>query len=159
MSFRRYAALTILTLAAVAALTGCGKSSSTTAPTTLAATPPAAPTNLSGLYNASTQKDYLIWTASTSPGVANYEVWQYSGDPAAGNSGSLVGTVASSLSFLALPTPTQNLTFYYRMRSLDASSTPSAFSATVSIQRHGAVAVTDPGTGDPSGDPVTPGVH
>jgi hypothetical protein len=152
VNFRRVVVTALVLSAALLSLAGCSKSTSTTSPAALDSTPPAAPTSLAGIYDAGQQTDYLIWTSSSSANAATCEVWQYDGAPAAGNTGRLVGTVPVTTSFIGLPTPTQNTVQYFRLRTLSTAGTPSAFSATISLQRHGAPVqlTTDTGLDEPS---------
>ncbi len=150
MNLRRIVVTALIASATVFALAGCDNSTSVTSPASLSSTPPAAPSNLVGVYNDSQQQDYLIWTASSSGTVASYEVWQYGDNPAV-NSGTLVGTSPAGTSYLALPAPTQNDIQLYRIRALSTGGTYSAFSATIQLQRHGAAPqnVDDAGSGEP----------
>ncbi len=154
MNFRRVTVTALVLSAAILSLAGCSKSTSTTSPTALDTTPPAAPTSLAGIYDVGQQRDYLIWTASSSANASSCEVWRYDGDPAAGNAGTLVVTVPAGSSYIALPTPTQNTVDYFRMRARTAGGTTGAFTATIALQRHGAP--TQP-AGDP--EPGEPGVQ
>lgn len=152
MNFRRVTVVALVLSAAILSLAGCSKSTSTTSPTALDTTPPAAPSSLSGIYDAGQQKDYLIWTPSSSANAATCEVWQYDGNPTAGNTGTLVGTVAIGTSHIGLPAPTQNTIQYFRLRTLSQTGTPSAYSAVLPLQRHGAPTqiATDTGDDEPS---------
>ena len=149
MNLRRVVVTALVLSAAVLPLAGCNSSTSVTTPASLGSTPPAAPSNLVGTFNPGQQRDYLIFTASSSPSVTAHEVWQYGDNPAV-NAGTLVGTVPVGTSYLALPTPSQNDIRMYRVRARTADGTVGAFSASVSVQRHGAaVQQTDvPDTGD-----------
>ena len=149
MSLRGNAVAALLASAVVLALSGCGSSTSSTAPAGLDNSAPAAPTNLVGLFDGTAGTDYLIWTGSSSANVASYEVWQYSDNPLSGNAGQLVGTASSAVAYFALPAPEQNLVYYYRMRSSNALGSLGAFSAPITVQRHGA-----PGQVDPTPEPV-----
>jgi hypothetical protein len=153
VNLRRVVVTALVLSAAVLSLAGCNSSTSVTSPASLASTPPEAPSNLIGTFNTSQQVDYLIWTASPSADVAAHEVWQYSDNPAV-NTGTKVGTVAVGTNYLALPTPTQNDIQLYRVRAKAADGTLGAFSATISLQRHGAPAV-DAGQPGNGGDPVS----
>ena len=149
MNLRRVVVTALALSVAVLALAGCDNSTSVTNPD-LGSTPPAAPSNLVGTFNASQQQDYLIWTASSSASVSSYEVWQYADNPAV-NSGTLVGTAPAGTSYLALPAPTQNDIELYRIRARSSAGTYSAFSATIQVQRHGATpqGAEEPSDGDP----------
>lgn len=151
MNLRRVIVTALVLSAAVFSLAGCNGSTSATSPASLGTTPPAAPSNLVGSFNVGQQRDYLNWTDSSSPSATAHEVWQYADNPAV-NAGTLVGSVTVGTSSLALPTPTQNDIQIYRVRARTADGTVSAFSAAISLQRHGAPlqGTGDPGTG---GDP------
>jgi hypothetical protein len=153
VNLRRVVVTALVLSAAVLSLAGCNSSTSVTTPVSLGSTPPAAPSNLVGTFNPGQGTDYLIWAASSSPSVIAHEVWQYSDNPAV-NVGTLVGTVAVGTSYLALPTPMQNDILLYRVRAKSTNGTFSAFSATIGVQRHGAV---QPGSPDP-GPGFEPGV-
>jgi hypothetical protein len=152
VNLRRVLVSALVLSATVLSLAGCSKTTSVTAPAALNTTPPAAPSNPVGLFNADLQQDYLIWTPSSSATAVSYQVWKYGGDPTAGNTGTLVATVAAGTTFYALPSADQNVVEYYRVRALTNGGTPSAFSAAIPVQRHGAVAVGNPVDSGTDGD-------
>ena len=129
----------LLMSALVFTLAGCGKSSSILAPTgpTLDTTPPTAPTNLSGSYDALGNRDYLNWTGSTSADVAGYQVWEYASDPTSGSvEGTLVASVDAGAESVALPPTSESGTHWFRVRAADETGNKSAYSVTATHDLH-----------------------
>jgi hypothetical protein len=124
--------------ALVISLAGCGKSASTVAPSTVSldTTPPDAPTNLTGSYDAAGNRDYLNWNASTAADLAGYEVWEYSADPASGATGRLVASADASADGVALPPTSDAGTHWFRVRALDEAGNKSSYSATATHDLH-----------------------
>lgn len=133
----RFVVLALMTSALVLAAAGCGKSNDFVTPATaLDTTPPAAPTDVTGGYDAATGRDYLNWTGSTSPDVAGYEVWQYESDPSLGGTGVLVGSTDASAGSLALPISGEARESWFRVRAADEAGNLSAYSASTSFELH-----------------------
>jgi len=135
-------------------LAGCGKSSDVTAPAgqTLDTTPPAAPTNVAGSYDAGAQRDYIHWTGSTSSDVVTYEVWQYDSDPAAGATGVMIGTTDAGTDVLALPITTDARPAWFRVRAMDDAGNLSAYSSSAQHDLH-----SWNGSPTPGGGPIREG--
>jgi hypothetical protein len=151
VSLRRLTISVLVTSAAIVALSGCGKSSSTVAPAAAVVntTPPAAPTNILGLYDALGQRDYLVWNTSSSSDVASYEIWQFSSVNLVNTGNTFVVSASGTSSFVALPVPPQNSIWYYRVRAINSGGTASPFSSAVQIQRHGALQPSSEPADDP----------
>jgi predicted phage tail protein len=134
----RFSLLALVVSASIVSLTGCTSSSNVVSPTAnLDTTPPAAPTNVHGTYDANANRDYLNWDASSSADVSLYEVWQYSDDPALSTASTRIGTVVVGQSSMLLPQAPASGTMYYRVRAVDTSFNRSAFSATATVDLHG----------------------
>lgn len=137
MKSLRTLSLALITGAIVFAVAGCGKSNDFVAPAAgLDTTPPAAPTDVAGGYDAATGRDYLNWTGSTSPDVAGYEVWQYESDPSLGGTGVLVGATDASAGSFALPLSSEANEAWFRVRAADEAGNLSAFSTSTSFELH-----------------------
>jgi len=129
----------LLMSALVLTLAGCGQSSSVLAPTVpgLDTTPPAAPTNLAGSYDAGANRDYLNWTGSTSADVAAYQVWEYDTDPASGTAtGRLVVSAGAGDESVALPPTSDAGTHWFRVRAVDEAGNRSAYSTAAAHDLH-----------------------
>ncbi|MCC6350059.1 MAG: hypothetical protein IT347_10780 [Candidatus Eisenbacteria bacterium] len=123
--------------AIVLALAGCGKSTESVAPTTpLDTTPPAAPSNVAGSYDAASERDYLNWDGSSSADVASYEIWQYETDPSLGGTGVLLGSTDAAAGSYALPLTRQARVAWFRVRAIDEAGNQSAFSNGSSYDLH-----------------------
>ena len=137
MKSNRPALLALVLSAAVYSLTGCGNGTTTTRPVVLLdTTPPAAPSNVHGTFDAQGNRDYLNWDLSASPDVASYEVWLYAANPSVGGTGTLLASVNASIAFVALPISGTATTQFFRIRAVDASGNVSAYSATAGVDRH-----------------------
>lgn len=133
----------LVSLVALAALSGCGTDSGPTQPGgTLDTTPPPAPTNVEFTITGATRT--LTWDASAASDLAGYEVWQ-----AANGTGSfaLAGMIDGDDPNFALPQVDSAVTMDYRVRAYDITGNRSAYSGTVSTELVPVV----------GGDPSNPG--
>jgi len=139
VKLHRTALFALVTGATLLAVSGCGKSAAPTAANTpLDQAPPAAPTNVHGTYVSSIWQDHLQWDASSSSNTASYEIWYYASAPGANDVGTLVNTVGSSVTDVALAPVPSDCVEYYRVRARDASGGEGAFSQTATVSRHNA---------------------
>lgn len=123
--------------ALVLVLAGCGKSNDALAPANvLDTTPPDAPTNVAGSYNADENRDYMNWAPSTAADVAGYEVWKYSANPTSGAAGVLVATARANEHSTSLPPTGDGGTHWFRVRAIDATGNRSAYSASAAHDLH-----------------------
>lgn len=102
----------------------------TTSPIDLS--PPQAPTNLHASTDATIQRDWLIWDPSASATVSGYEIYS---SATIGSTGTLVSTVDASTSDFLLPISETGGTEYYRVRAIGSNNVPSAFTASVGVDR------------------------
>ena len=128
MKFSRSIRLSMAGLAAIAALSGCGGSNPAAPEPQLDTTPPPAPQNLTIASDASGAK--LVWTDSSAPDVAGYQVYVYS---ASAGDFVAVGDGASADNTYYLPIGPNNVAASYRVRAVDASGNWSAPSATADV--------------------------
>jgi hypothetical protein len=149
VNLRRYALRALVMSATVAALAGCGKSSSiTSADPALDTTPPNPPTNLHSAYVQAVNYDYLYWSASTSPSVHGYEVWE---STTSGGTYSKIATIENAnADNVILPPVSADGTRYYEMRATKTNGVFSAYSAELAVTRHAAAS-------NPGGTTGTPG--
>jgi hypothetical protein len=123
--------LTILSIAVVLLLAGCGDSSSPTnvgtAIEALDTTPPPAPENVAIALSSTTGYYNIQWDASAAPDVAGYEVYKYTPVPSHTDAYQLVGQ-STGTSWTLTSTTTE----YYRVRAIDQAGNRSAYSAMVS---------------------------
>lgn len=137
MKSLRFVSSALVASALVFAVAGCGGTMEIAGPTNpLDTTPPAAPTNVAGRYDAASARDYLNWTGSTSADVAGYEIWQYETDPALGGTGVLVGATDASAQSFALPITSDSRTAWFRLRATDEAGNQSAYSSSSSFDLH-----------------------
>ena len=137
MKSLRVASSALVLGALVFSLAGCGKVTDSVYPSiTLDTTPPDAPTNVAGSYDAAASRDYLNWTPSTAADLAGYEVWQYSEDPTSGATGQMIASASASTSTLALPITSDGGTHWFRVRALDEAGNKSTYSATAAAELH-----------------------
>ena len=94
--------------------------------------PPQAPTNLHSTTDDNINRDWLVWDLSASANVAGYEIYSTS---SIGGSGTIVATVDASTSDYILPLMASETTEYYRVRAIGTNNVPSAFTATVGVDR------------------------
>lgn len=130
MKFSRSIKLSLVGLAAIAALSGCGSNSSLTGLTQpLDTTPPPAPVNVV-LSADPAGNPILVWDASAAPDVASYQVEVYSG-----STGGFVPALDPNAADTSLPLPEVAMSTEesYRVRAVDTSGNWSAFSATATI--------------------------
>ena len=149
MKLNRLALLALALSATAYTLTSCGSGTTTTSPVVdLDTTPPAAPSNVHGTFDAQGNRDYLNWDLSASPDVASYEVWVYNTDPGTGGTGVKLATVDASIDYQPLPVSGVSTTQFFRVRAVDTSGNESAYSATAGVDRH----VWDGGNGGSPGN-------
>ena len=141
----------VLSLAAVAVLCGCGKSSSPTATevSTLDGTAPPAPQTLS-VGNDASGGSALNWSASTAPDVATYQVWAYSPDPDRDNSYVKVWDTNGLTTTYSVDATGESTTRYFRVCAVDVSGNRSALSSAVSVELGPPQRVSDPVDGTPA---------
>jgi hypothetical protein len=132
----------ILSLAVIALLGGCGKSSSPTSVTNLDTTPPPTPTSLQAVTDA-TGHSTLSWEPSSAADLAGYEVWQcVPGDDQYTLAYQLAGDNVSYV----LPPVEQATIMEYHVRAFDLSGNRSAYSSGVTTQLRPWVVTGDPGS-------------
>jgi len=73
----------LVSLAAVALLSGCGKSTSPTGVTSnnLDTTPPPTPDGMTVVVDSNSGRQQLVWSPSSAADLARYQVYIYSPDP------------------------------------------------------------------------------
>jgi len=149
VKFSRSIKLSLVGLAAIAALSGCGSNKSLIGvDQPLDTTPPPAPANLT-LSADLAGNPILVWDASAAPDVASYEVEVYSGSMS--TFVAVVDPNAADTSF-PLPILSTSLPQSYRVRAVDTSGNWSAFSATATIMVPATGKPAPPGS--PPGGPV-----
>jgi len=127
----RHLCAALLFGAMTTAVVGCSSSSTPpTIPEDLS--PPQAPTNLHSTLDEGTSRDWLAWDPSASANVAGYEVYSSS---TPGGSGSLVGSVDANTDNYLLPIVGEATTEYYSVRAVGTNNVPSAFTATLTVDR------------------------
>ena len=147
MKFNRFV---LLSLAAAAMLSGCGKSTSPTGVTSnnLDTTPPPTPDGMSVIVDSNSGRQQLVWSPSSAADLARYQVYIYSPDPSRDNSYVLVGETNAHTSTFYLPVVNRRTSFFYRVGAVDESGNRSALSSIYQAQLR-------PWTGGvPSGPPV-----
>ena len=133
----RFVTLALSMGALAIVLAGCGKSSNSVAPAVpLDTTPPDAPTNIVGSYDAQGNRDYLNWTGSTAVDLAGYEVWEYEADPTSGATGRLIAVADAGANGVALPPTSDGGTHWFRVRAADEAGNRSAYSVTATHDLH-----------------------
>ena len=80
MKFNRFV---LVSLAAAALLSGCGKSTSPTGVTSnnLDTTPPPTPDGMTVVVDSNSGRQQLVWSPSSAADLARYQVYIYSPDP------------------------------------------------------------------------------
>jgi chitinase len=131
VKFSRSIKLSLVGLAAIAALSGCGSKSNLTGLTEppLDTTPPPAPANLT-LSADLAGNPILVWDASAALDVASYQVEVYSGSV-----GDFVAVMDPNVTDTSFPIPevATSTEESYRVRAVDTSGNTSPFSATTTI--------------------------
>jgi hypothetical protein len=112
-------------------LVGCN-SGGTSATSPIDLSPPQAPTNLHSTTDENISRDWLVWDLSASANVAGYEIYSTS---STGGSARLVGSVDATASEYILPIIGSETTEYYRVRAIGTNDVPSAFTATLGVDR------------------------
>ena len=149
MKFNR---LSMLSIAAIALLAGCGKSNSITnvpedsAPT-LDTVAPTAPAGLSTSGNYA-----LVWDASSATDVEKYEVFRFSPDPSRLNAYEMVDVTTASHRRSSIVDDASGATHYYRVRAVDQAGNSSALSAELAVQ----MGSSPPGPSDHPDQPAPP---
>ncbi len=150
MKLHRNAALIILAGATLVALASCGKSSSiTSSATAIDQAPLTAPDGVTATYNSGLVQDVLSWTASSSPRVASYEVYEAVTNPATGGIPTRIATTTGNA--LQLPEVSAGCTKFYEVRSKDAQGNASAFTTPIPVVRHAQSTSNAPAGGSGSG--------
>jgi len=142
----------LLSIAAIALLAGCGKSSSPVNAVppespTLDTTPPPVPTGFCVTSDPSTGAESIVWNASSAPDLAKYEVYVYSPDPSRDESFVYLTTVSNDVTSYTLDPVSSATTLFYRLRAVDASGNRSAATSTVSVSLAPASISRDPDGG------------
>jgi hypothetical protein len=145
VKFKRHS---LLLVATVALLAGCGQSSSITdvpddTPPTLDTTAPPAPTGF-----AASGTRALKWDASAAPDVARYEVFKFSPDPSRTNAYEMVDITSASTQRSSIVDGHAGVTQYFRVRAVDQSGNASPMTGAVAVEG-------SPGP-DPTGNPDEP---
>jgi hypothetical protein len=145
----KHSRLLIVSLAAVAALSGCGSDNGPTSlQNSLDTTPPPAPTNIA--VESSGGARQLTWDASAASDLAGYEVWQ-----AASGTGSFVlaGNITGDRSSFTLPNVDAATSIDFRVRAYDVSGNRSAYSSQLSTEL---IPLASGSPGSPGNGRVTP---
>ena len=152
MTVHRNSLMALVLSASLFSLTGCFGAKSATAPIDngIDTSAPQPPSNVRMQTDAGAQRDFLLWDLSASSNVASYEVYRYDADPSTGATGTLVATMGSTEYNWAMPVVSAEVTEFYRVRALNGSDVPSAYSTTAQAQRnawndHGALPESGPG--------------
>jgi hypothetical protein len=129
---RRHLFAALLLGAMATSLVSCNSGSTSSATSPIDLSPPQAPTNLHGVKDAAISRDWLVWTPSASASVAGYEVYSA---PSSSASGTFVATLDASASDYLLPITGTSGTEFYRVRAIGSNNVPSAFTATLPVDR------------------------
>lgn len=130
--FRRHLIAALVLGAMATSLVGCNSGSTSSATSPIDLSPPQAPTNLHAVTDANIQRDWLVWDASASATVAGYEVYS---SPTSSATGTLIATVDASSTDYLLPLTNISSTEFYRVRAVGSNDVPSAFTASVGVDR------------------------
>ncbi len=144
---RRHLFAALLLGAMATSLVSCNSGSTSSATSPIDLSPPQAPTNLHGINDPAINRDWLAWTPSASASVAAYEVYS---SPSSSASGTLLTTLDPSTTDYLLPITGVDGTEFYRVRAVGTNNVPSAFTATLSLDRtawEGTHPNSDPGKG------------
>lgn len=145
--------LFLLSVAAVAVLCGCGKTSEPVAlensPATLDETAPPAPQTLS-VNDDGSGGGSLVWSSSAAPDVAGYQVWAYSPDPNRDNSYVQVWTTTGLETNYTIDGSGESTTRYFRVAAVDGSGNRSSLSAPIAVEVGPPQRVGDPVDGGPA---------
>jgi hypothetical protein len=121
--------LIILSLAAIALMVGCGKSSTPTSSSPespLDTSPPAVPEQVALSVDPYSAGGVLTWSPSPSPDVARYEVYEYCPDPTRDNSYCVVFASDGLVTRWVVPPVSTNTVKWYRVRALDEKGNASS---------------------------------
>jgi len=153
----KFSRLIVASLASVALLSGCGKSTAPTSvtTTTLDTTPPAAPSGLSVSVDGSGFSK-LTWDPSTAADLADYQVYVYSPDPSRDNSFVMIWQTDGTESSYSLDPTAQNETRVFKVVAVDNAGNKSGFSSPLSVQLGPLPRVSDPVSGEPPVGHMTP---
>lgn len=135
----------IVSIAAIALVSGCGDSGSPTGPgANLDTTPPPAPTSLAVTMDELTGIGYVDWAASAAADLAGYEVWA-----AENGTGTFtqVGRLGADATRYLSPPVERTTQMEYRVRAFDLTGNRSAYSSTVSTELRPVLRDGEPGTG------------
>jgi len=126
----------LVSLAAAALLSGCGKSTSPTGVTSnnLDTTPPPTPDGMTVVVDSNSGRQQLVWSPSSAADLARYQVYIYSPDPSRDNSFVLAGETDAHTSTFYLPVVNRTTSFVYRVGALDQSGNRSALSSPYQAQ-------------------------
>jgi hypothetical protein len=134
----KFVRLSLCALAAVALMTGCGKStnptrvSTETENPTLDNTPPPVPSGLRTSEDPSGHTS-LVWTESSASDVVGYEIYVYDPDPERETSYVLqYSTDASTFSY-ALDPADGFVTKHFRVRAVDSTGNRSAMTSSITV--------------------------
>jgi hypothetical protein len=129
---RRHLFAALLLGAMAISLTSCNSGSTSSATNPVDLSPPQAPSNLRTVHDAATNRDWVLWDASASATVAEYELYSA---PTSSASGTMVTTTDPNTTSFALPMSSIDNTEFYRVRAVGTNSVPSAFTSTLSVTR------------------------
>lgn len=130
--FRRHLIAALVLGAMATSLVGCNSGSTSSATSPIDLSPPQAPTNLHAVTDANIHRDWLVWDASASATVAGYEVYS---SPTSSATGTLIATVDATSTDYLLPITNISSTEFYRVRAIGSNDVPSAFTASVGVDR------------------------
>ncbi len=130
--FRRHLLAALMMGAFALSLVSCNSGSSTSATSPVDLSPPQAPTNLHSLNDARINREWLVWDASASATVAQYEIYS---SPTSTATGTLIATVDATSTDYLLPLTNISSTEFYRVRAVGSNAVPSAFTSSVGVDR------------------------
>jgi len=157
----KFVRFTLSTLAVVALISGCGKSSAPTRVTSTEETPtldtaaPPAPQSLGVTTDPTTGLSRMNWEPSSAADVAGYDVFVYNPDPARDNAYVLLNTISDGSTSFDLDPTASNTVKFFRVRAVDRSGNHSPLSSMLEAHLRPA---SPAGTGSGDGDPENPGL-
>jgi len=119
----------ILALAVVALVSGCGSSTDSVNVDGIDEAAPAAPAMMYTDIDARLNRASLRWDPSPSSNVSGYEVFYYNPDPMRETSYDLYRSTDASTRLVQMPYSSEAQTVYVRVRALGRSGNPGAFTA------------------------------
>jgi hypothetical protein len=139
--------LTLLAVVPAALLiSSCSSSKNPASPSNVTDNAPiAVPDGMYGTYDTNSGAETLHWIPSSSPNVANYQVFIYSPSPQSTSSYAMLGQTSASQPWYVLPNPGPSGTWQLRLQAVDAHGNPSGLSSEYTLAQTQAI---DPNGGD-----------